>query len=80
MLQGLLCMAGSYRIFLIANQCKVSFTQEKNKAGIMLDIEVTQKYSWPISPCGDALLDLETPELLHKACLMDVTFSGPPTQ
>lgn len=46
----------------------------------MLGIEVTQKYPWPISACGDASLDLETLELLHKACLMDVTFSIPPTE
>lgn len=64
----------------VAISVRYPLFKEKNKPSITLAIEVTQKYPWTASPHGDALLDLETPELLHKACLMDMTFSVPPTQ
>lgn len=58
----------------------VLYSRKKYKTIIMGVIEVTQRHPWPISPRGDYMLNLETPELLPKACLIDVTFSIPPTQ
>lgn len=58
----------------------VLYSRKKYETIIMLVIEVTQRHPCPISPRGDYTLNLEAPELLPKACLIDVTFSIPPTQ